>query len=786
MAATDAPSNRIQEVASPGQEPGEARTRLELPGPEERPSSPDTHHPDRAIGWILFAFFLALYLLTGGGHRYSPDGEFAYRVARSLTLDPQHEYLRRMQGGLSQWGFMVPLLAQPLVLLGEPLSKVMPQKDYVIVDGRTYVIGKYRDKQQVGDDAPTVGPNGTGAVDTYIRTNLKVGPATSLGVISFLALAKDIPQGTTVAELTVTDSAGASITFPLRAGVETAEWSLAKSGEGAGHQMARVASIWAGNTGGRNYFAELPFGRVFQPQELKLHYLLPSGHLYIRSLALLNQNTGGFEPIPGEDRTWSEWENADLFTSFFYSPYNAIITALGCVLLFALARSMGYGQRVSMAITLIYGAATLAWPYSKYDFSEPTLVLFVLLTLYLILRWDRDRRDYLLLLAGLASLASVGTKYASGVLVPLMLLQILLLHWEKHPSFRELPGLIKPLLLFCAPFLVLAAPAVWYLSSRFGYYPSILEAWAGVQRGWLPLPFAIGMRGLLFSPGKSFFLYSPPTVLALASVVPFARRHGIRSVAILTVILVYFTIYSKKAAWHAGAGWGPRYQVLVIPLVILLMAPLIKKAIEERHRWYRYVLLAVFVFGVGLQMLAVSKSFDDYLGIFRYQVVGQLPDQGAQYGGGDYYPYSAGLDDGNSITATLWAWPFSPILAQAWMLGCTFLTIGPSSLETTRDTLLSTPPWKLWGIDVQLPHPEYGIGFDFWSMKMWTDFPSYPIFRAGVFIALLLIEVVLVTSGSRLVSALFAGSPRRTRALRTWLLTSITLLLLFDGIHFIL
>lgn len=732
------------------------------------------------------AFFLALYLLTGGGHGYSPDGEFAWRVARSISMDPDHSYIKSMQRGLDQWGFMVPLLTQPLVLVGEPLATIMPKKDYAIVDGHTYVLQKYR-KRGLLDDAPTVGPKAPGIDDVYVTNNLTMGPATSLAVISFMAFSKDIPQGTTIAEITLVDSTGRSFVFPVRAGVETSEWKRGKGAEDVNHMEPRVASIWFGDTSGRNYFVEFPFGQPIEVREFRVRLVSPEGQLFLRSVALLNSETGSFEPIPGDDRLFSERENNELFARLFYSSYNAIITTIGCILLFALTRLLGYSQAVAVVSTLIYGSATLAWPYAKFDFSEPTLVMFVLTTLYLILRWGEERKDRLLLLAGCTALACVGTKYASGVLVPLMALQVVLLQWEKHPSPRDLPKLLRPLFLFCAPFLLVAAPALVYLSRRFGYYPSILEAWAGVQRGWLPLPLDIGLRGLLFSPGKSFFLYSPPMILGLLSGIPFIRRHGVRAIGILTIIMVYFTIYAKKPAWHAGAGWGPRYQVLVIPLVILILAPLIQKAIEQRHRWTRYALIATFTIGVFFQLLAVSKYFEHYIGIFRYQIVSQLPDQGAQYGGADYYPYSSGLDDGNTTTATVMAWPFSPILAHMWLLSADLLAIGPSSLQYQKDRLLVTPPWKMiWGIDIVPNNPHHGLGFDFWSMRMKTDFPSYTGFLVGVGLVLLLLEAVLLLAGIRLISLLFKQSRHHGAVMKAWIALATLILLIFNGIHFLL
>ena len=757
----------------------------QAPTAEQVKETGHTGRSDRFLGWLLLAFFVALYLLTGGGHGYSPDGEFAYRMGRSVILDPKHEYLKSQGAGLSQWGIMVPLLSEPIQLLGEPLLGIVPQKDHAIVDGRDYALGVFRRKGLQGD-TPTVGPNGPGVEDTYVRTDLKVGPATSLAMISYLSFSKDIPQNTTVAELTLFGADGSTLVFPLRAGVETAEWNRGKLQSNVQHDSPRVAAVWSGNTSGRFYYAELPFGRVFQPTGFSVHYLLPTADLTIRSMALLNQQTGSFQPIPDDHRVWSVRENDEYFSRMFFSTYNAFITAIGCVLLFALARQFGYSQLVALAATLIYGLATLAWPYAKYDFSEPTLVMFVLLTFYLILRWREDRRDRWVLLAGITAFASVATKYFAGVLVPLMLLEAILIHWEKQPSVRDIRMVVKPVALFCAPFVLVAAPAVLYLSHRYGYYPSILEAWAGVQRGWLPLPMQIGLEGLLFSPGKSFFLYSPPTVLAIFSVVPFVRKHGLRTIGLLAMILVYFLIYSKKPAWHGGAGWGPRYQVVIIPLVILMVAPLIRKAIEERHRWARYALLATFVLGVTFQLLAVSKYFENYLGLFRYQIVTQLPDQGARYGGADYYPYAAGLDNGNAITATMLAWPFNPIMAHAWLLSCDLLSIGPSFLQPYLDRLLVTPPWKMfWGIDVVPQTPSLG-GFDFWSMHLRVDFPSSTGLLVAVALVVLLLEIVVVTTGTCLTSLLFVRSTRRRGAVRAWLALSILALLLFDAIHFFL
>ena len=48
---------------------------------------------------LIFVFLAAVYLLTmgvnRGGFGYSPDGQFAFEMAKSIALDPDREYLRR-------------------------------------------------------------------------------------------------------------------------------------------------------------------------------------------------------------------------------------------------------------------------------------------------------------------------------------------------------------------------------------------------------------------------------------------------------------------------------------------------------------------------------------------------------------------------------------------------------------------------------------------------------------------------------------------------------------------
>ncbi|MBI5955975.1 MAG: hypothetical protein HY871_03140, partial [Chloroflexi bacterium] len=83
-----------------------------------------------------------------------------------------------------------------------------------------------------------------GQGDSYAVTTegLPRFPVTSLGVISYLAGAEAIPDQAVVAEIEVTDAAGSSHKYQLRAGIDTAqgEYGTANLG-GVAHPMARIA-----------------------------------------------------------------------------------------------------------------------------------------------------------------------------------------------------------------------------------------------------------------------------------------------------------------------------------------------------------------------------------------------------------------------------------------------------------------------------------------------------------------------------------------------------------------
>ncbi len=135
-------------------------------------------------------------------------------------------------------------------------------------------------------------------------------------------------------------------------------------------------------------------------------------------------------------------------------------------------------------------------------------------------------------------------------------------------------------------------------SFRFGRF---LFSGKGVNH---PSPLGnplIGLPGLLLSPGKSIFLYSPATAIALAGVYRLFAAHRYLAVAVAVSCLAHLGMISMLSFYGGDWCWGPRYFVTVLPLVALGFP-----VATFTRRISRIAVRAAIVAGVCVQLLGLS------------------------------------------------------------------------------------------------------------------------------------------------------------------------------------
>ncbi len=117
--------------------------------------------------------------------------------------------------------------------------------------------------------------------------------------MSYLVDAQSLPDGSPVATLAVTDAAGRTDTYILRAGRDTAEGEYGpkiKSGALL-HKQARVVSSWQDNPEGKNYFAKITLEQPIVPRSVEVRFVASGGQFALRGLSLLDERVGASQPL---------------------------------------------------------------------------------------------------------------------------------------------------------------------------------------------------------------------------------------------------------------------------------------------------------------------------------------------------------------------------------------------------------------------------------------------------------------------------------------------------------
>jgi len=302
----------------------------------------------------------------------------------------------------------------------------------------------------------------------------------------------------------------------------------------------------------------------------------------------------GMKLAPGAEREASE-AAAALFP--------AIITASTLPLLWAIAMLLYGSSRISLAISLTYGVATMAWQYATLTYTEPLLTALLLLSVYVLIRiavTPVRAPLRMFVLAGTLTGLCILTKYPAVIYLPALLWYI-----------RAIPaGGRWRWIAFLGPLvgssMILATYNIW----RYG---NILNTGYHIQELIrLPRSPLYGLYVLFLSSGKSIFLYAPPLALAIMSVGRFVRQQ--RAVGLFIVFLAGSSalFYSTVNPWHGAWSPGPRYHLPILGLMLLPLGERFQRW-SELGRWQQWVTISVICFGCITQLIMVSIPYNDVL-----------------------------------------------------------------------------------------------------------------------------------------------------------------------------
>lgn len=328
--------------------------------------------------------------------------------------------------------------------------------------------------------------------------------------------------------------------------------------------------------------------------------------------------------------------------------FNVLMTALVAVSLYVIGLWQGYSVRTAWLGALLYGLSTIAWSYSRYLFREPTTAFFVLWAFACAIHLRQSKRFSLpigLLLVG-CFIGAFFTKTVTILLLPSLLIVLLPSLNGLQRQWKMLLGLgIVGLAGVGVVLLLLNSGVVGGRYSIQGWFERMRHAdWDYIGESVL---------GYQISPARSIWLYSPILLMGWWGVWLLLKRGDWRVVMALVMGFLGLSMwygFSFTLDWSGGWGWGPRYFLPLIPLLMLWVLP----AIEQSRRYWQYLLIATLaLLGGAIQVLGMLVRLSDYyVDLFR---AGKLYDYDAFRANSRPFIETWHWMDGN------WTWQWSPL-----------------------------------------------------------------------------------------------------------------------------
>lgn len=338
-------------------------------------------------------------------------------------------------------------------------------------------------------------------------------------------------------------------------------------------------------------------GKIYSPTGLGYSLsLLPA--VFMENLFLKAAGTAPISAFPLQN----DWP-----VLLFASMTNSFWAALFVLSLYLFMREMKIQHNNALFLSFLFSIGTNIFVYAKHSFAHMMFVSMMTCTFLFLKRSVRTKKKRDLVLTGVSfGLVVISYNPTYLFIIPVLGMYYLTLKQFRvsFENFRRLFLDAMTALLGLLPFFSLY---MWFNNIRFGNAVSTGYATGGKILPSFPPAYVIleGIWGVLLSPGKSIFIYSP----ILLIIVLFWHKLKKDAFPEIVAAFLLFFIYVWNIGtllggvdflvWHGDSSWGPRYMLPILPLFFILIAKIFTQ-ISKRIKTFVFFPLLLLGFFVNI------------------------------------------------------------------------------------------------------------------------------------------------------------------------------------------
>jgi len=279
------------------------------------------------------------------------------------------------------------------------------------------------------------------------------------------------------------------------------------------------------------------------------------------------------------------------FGAHFALRLNAILGAFGIAMLLLLLKRYFPWKTVFISV-LLFGLCTDWWYQSRGVFLEVGAGAFLMAAIYFA---DREE-PYL---SGLMLAISLIFRPTNIFALPIWGYAV----WKK--GWKSLWSVAFILISLCL--------LIVYNYVRF---KSLFDFGYGGEGFTSPL--IQGLVGVLISPGRSVFFYSPIVILAITGGRYIFKKDRLKLILLLVPVVCYLLLISSWHNWDGGASWGSRLLTPILPILGVMIGTFTHQLILKPKLASILVVILLGCIGVGIQLLTITCDplmvLIDYIG----------------------------------------------------------------------------------------------------------------------------------------------------------------------------